>query len=305
MRSGFGSEGVLEILPVGFDLFVGGFDFRFERVEIEAADFAGDLLAFESEVLGDDVAVDAEAGAEDGVDFFRGEHVGGQVAQIGFGHAEAADALFDEIAVGFLVELAILVGEGAQAADVGRDFLVARIDAEFLLGLAQDHAADEEFFGGVLLAGGAGREAHEELIEAEIPGAGETGDQLERVAAEALEFHIVVGSAGDLEDGSPARCWPGVIRLDADQDEARGNGNNGDRYDHFVFVDVFDHEIGDGCRVAGKRGVKRAMGRSSMVILAGMAGIVAEGGGNDRTDRAPAGNCGGNCRDFTTNPACP
>jgi hypothetical protein len=69
---------------------------------------------------------------------------GGEHADIAFREAEASDALFDEIPILLLGELAVRPGECAELADEGIDLLLARIDAEFLFRGSQQHSAGEE-----------------------------------------------------------------------------------------------------------------------------------------------------------------
>ncbi len=182
---GLGGEGVLDGFPVGFDFVFGGLDFGFVGVELDLGEVDVDLLVVEGEGFGDDVAVCGEAGADEGVEFFGDEDVGCEVADVAFGHAHAAEGFVDEGVVFGLVEGAVLVGEGAHGADVGGDFLVGGVDAEFFGGIAEDHAADEELFRGFVFGSCAGGEAHEELIESEVAELGEALGEVEAGCAEA------------------------------------------------------------------------------------------------------------------------
>jgi len=234
-----GGESVLDIFPVGLDLLVGGLDRGLIRINRETSQAAGDTLVFERQVAGDDVAVHAEPGADDGVDFLRGEGIGRQLAEVGLRHAEAADSFFDEIPVGCFIKLAIGTGEGAQAADVVRDFLFAGMHTEVLLGLAQQDAADEKFLRGIVLAGGPAGEAHHELIEPEITGAGEAGG--EGTAAKVSELLVAVDAAVDFEDSLPTHPSAEEVILDAD-DEGKDDEGHEEDDEAGVFADVFDHE---------------------------------------------------------------
>ncbi len=64
-----GGEGVLDGFPVGLDLLFGGIERVLEGIDVEAGEFAIDLLVVEGEFTGDGVTVHGEAGTDDGVDF--------------------------------------------------------------------------------------------------------------------------------------------------------------------------------------------------------------------------------------------